>query len=359
MALIPKNWSSFQHYKDRSPAWIKLHRGLLDDLDYFELAPESAKALPLVWLVASERDGIIPAAPKLAFRLRVSEAEVENILDDLVEHGFLVETEASEQAERGATLAQRTAKSNGFGSRHISDKVKRAVWERDGGKCAKCSSSDDIEYDHVVPVSKGGNSDNSNLQLLCRPCNRSKRVAIATHAQALRSLEGEKKEEKQEKQEKIQEEKNIRVVAKATHPSDSFFDELWKIYPKRTGANPKGPSLKLFQMARKAGHDPVRIIAGAKAYRAECEKIKIIGTERVAQTMTWLRQTRWEDYQSEPEQASMADLPGFYASFDSMELAAWETHEHRTGKSTPRDKHGGWRFPAQWPPGHEQKYEAA
>ena len=33
MALIPKNWSQFQHYKGRRPPWIKLHRALLDEDD--------------------------------------------------------------------------------------------------------------------------------------------------------------------------------------------------------------------------------------------------------------------------------------------------------------------------------------
>jgi hypothetical protein len=28
--LRVKNWSEFQHYKDRNPPWIKLHRTLLD-----------------------------------------------------------------------------------------------------------------------------------------------------------------------------------------------------------------------------------------------------------------------------------------------------------------------------------------
>jgi hypothetical protein len=76
------------------------------------------------------------------------------------------------------------------------------VWSRDGGKCRYCGSTDSIEYDHVVPVSRGGNSEEENVQLLCRPCNRKKRAKLpeqaqlsATHAQHLlsdsRSLETE------------------------------------------------------------------------------------------------------------------------------------------------------------------------
>jgi hypothetical protein len=34
LILTPKNWKSFQHYKDRAPAWIKLHKALLDDYNF-------------------------------------------------------------------------------------------------------------------------------------------------------------------------------------------------------------------------------------------------------------------------------------------------------------------------------------
>lgn len=196
MSITPKNWETFQHYKDRSPPWIKLHRGLLDNVDYYRLSPEAAKALPLIWIIASERDGIIPAGAELAFRLRLDDDLANDILEELLGSGFLVEKEAK-PAEQGATPAQRAAKANGFGSRHISDAVKRIVWERDGGQCCQCNSTKNIEYDHKHPVSKGGNSDADNIQLLCRPCNRSKRTKLATQPLSRRSLEVEVEVEKE------------------------------------------------------------------------------------------------------------------------------------------------------------------
>jgi len=56
-------------------------------------------------------------------------------------------------------------------SRHIPQDVKLAVWQRDQGKCIQCSAISYLEFDHIIPFSKGGASTINNVQLLCRKCN--------------------------------------------------------------------------------------------------------------------------------------------------------------------------------------------
>lgn len=56
-------------------------------------------------------------------------------------------------------------------SRHIPRDVRQRVWQRYGGKCAQCAATDYLEFDHIIPFSKGGASTDGNVQLLCRHCN--------------------------------------------------------------------------------------------------------------------------------------------------------------------------------------------
>src|SRR5262249_15265924 len=56
-------------------------------------------------------------------------------------------------------------------TRHIPDEVKREVWDRDGGRCVRCKSSDYLEFDHIIPHARGGANTANNVQILCRKCN--------------------------------------------------------------------------------------------------------------------------------------------------------------------------------------------
>ncbi|MCB1102536.1 MAG: HNH endonuclease, partial [Kiritimatiellae bacterium] len=56
----------------------------------------------------------------------------------------------------------------------IPEKVRIYVWRRDGGKCARCGGRERLEYDHIVPRSRGGSNTARNVELLCESCNRNK-----------------------------------------------------------------------------------------------------------------------------------------------------------------------------------------
>jgi Holliday junction DNA helicase RuvB len=64
------------------------------------------------------------------------------------------------------------------GRENIASEVRREVWRRDGGKCVRCGSRENLEYDHIIPVSMGGSNTARNVELLCERCNRSKGATI-------------------------------------------------------------------------------------------------------------------------------------------------------------------------------------
>ena len=68
------NFEKFQHYRDRSPPWIKLYNGLLDDYAFGQLPDASKLHLVAIWLLASRFDNRVPHDPQwIAKRINASQ----------------------------------------------------------------------------------------------------------------------------------------------------------------------------------------------------------------------------------------------------------------------------------------------
>jgi 5-methylcytosine-specific restriction endonuclease McrA len=80
------------------------------------------------------------------------------VLDDLISRGIVFNSYTTRSGNRSA----------------IPIDIANAVWNRDGGKCVYCGAREKLEFDHIIPASKGGSSTYRNLQLLCENCNREK-----------------------------------------------------------------------------------------------------------------------------------------------------------------------------------------
>lgn len=65
-------------------------------------------------------------------------------------------------------------RSNRYVPKQLSARIRAAVKERDGHKCACCGATTFLAVDHIVPASLGGSDDLENLQTLCRGCNTKK-----------------------------------------------------------------------------------------------------------------------------------------------------------------------------------------
>lgn len=76
--------------------------------------------------------------------------------------------------KRRAISQRYTARKNGAPGRGVTAEDIERILERDGHQCLVCGAIEDLEMDHIIPLSRGGAHDPSNLQTLCRSCNSSK-----------------------------------------------------------------------------------------------------------------------------------------------------------------------------------------
>lgn len=83
-----------------------------------------------------------------------------------------------EKRKFGATKKPRAAARPSVRKRHIAAEVRRAVWERDQGRCTfesdaghRCGSRRLLEFDHVDPVARGGRATAERIRLRCRAHN--------------------------------------------------------------------------------------------------------------------------------------------------------------------------------------------
>ncbi len=155
------DYLSFRNFRqfERTRREIKLPYDLLNDVRFRQL-PDARKAHLICLLLLSARmDNLLPNSPVKLERLIGATEPLD--LSVFVEFVNFAGAEKPTWQDR-------------FANRRVPDSMRAAVLMRDGGRCRKCRRAIKLEMDHIVPVSKGGKTEESNLQTLCRPCNRAK-----------------------------------------------------------------------------------------------------------------------------------------------------------------------------------------
>jgi len=144
---------------ERSRREIRLPYDLLNDLRFRQLPDASKAHLICLLLLSARMDNFLPNNP----------IKLEQLIGatDSVDLSAFAEFVAFAEVERSA-YQDRLAK------RRIPDSLRAQVLLRDGGRCRRCRRAINLEVDHIIPVSKGGETEESNLQTLCRRCNRRK-----------------------------------------------------------------------------------------------------------------------------------------------------------------------------------------
>ena len=132
------------------------------------LAPERYK---VQFTVSRETHDRLREAQDL-LRHRIPDGDIAAIFD----RAMTVLLAELRKGKHGAVERPRTPSASGAG-RHVPAAVKRAVWERDQGRCAfvgavgRCTERGFLEYHHRVPYADGGTTIPDNLELRCRAHN--------------------------------------------------------------------------------------------------------------------------------------------------------------------------------------------
>jgi 5-methylcytosine-specific restriction endonuclease McrA len=117
----------------------------------------------------------IPCAGKLTVQeianyTGLSRRTVSRRVDGLSQLGIL----SAEYAIDRNALATHSYRYKGDFAREYQEH-KDFVFNRDGYRCVYCGSTLKLSLDHVIPQSKGGSHDPSNLVTACKSCNCSKK----------------------------------------------------------------------------------------------------------------------------------------------------------------------------------------
>jgi hypothetical protein len=138
---------------------IRLPYDLLNDVRFRQL-PDAQKAhLVCLLLLSARMNNLLPNHPVKLERLIGATEPL-----DLNAFAAFVDFAEFEKP----TWEERLA------NRRVPDSLRAAVLVRDGGRCRKCRRSVNLQIDHIVPVGRGGRTEESNLQILCRRCNQAK-----------------------------------------------------------------------------------------------------------------------------------------------------------------------------------------
>ena len=145
--------------------------------DVYEKMWSEAQKLPIklaTGVYGAEKQEYYIYMYKEAFYL----TEMEMASDDVA---LVIETTKKDYKQKLANELDKikaVAEAEGYNREPIPEDVQVLVWNRDGGKCVRCGSNISLEFDHIIPLSKGGSNTARNIQLLCEKCNRSKGAKV-------------------------------------------------------------------------------------------------------------------------------------------------------------------------------------
>lgn len=178
------------HDMKKKMQWFRMYVDMLNSAKVQILEPKTFKAWVNILCIVSNNDGVLPETlHETAFLLRVTEDELNVIIEELLYNGLLEEDDGiysphnwndrqykSDSSYERVRKYREKRKSLGLAAQNEFSKEKRKeIYKKDGNCCVYCNSKKDLTIDHMTPELRGGTNDISNLQTVCRKCNSDKR----------------------------------------------------------------------------------------------------------------------------------------------------------------------------------------
>lgn len=165
--------------------------GFFRNADLVELPVETRLLFIGLWTLA-DREGRLEDRPK-QIKMELFPADqfdVGSMLGELQSSGFISRYEVDgskfievlnfikhqdpHYKEKASEIPPPPGQENFIKATGVTRTQRARILERDGYKCRCCSATEGLCIDHIFPVSRGGDSSDDNLQVLCSPCNTKK-----------------------------------------------------------------------------------------------------------------------------------------------------------------------------------------
>ena len=308
--------------------------GFFKNEDLAELSFETRLLFIGLWTVA-DREGRLEDRPK---RIRVElfpydNVDVESMINDLENSGFLFRYRASNKdylqinnfikhqnphyREVASEIPPPSGKEDKIVAKNITRTQRARILERDNYTCQHCGATEQLCIDHVLPVSRGGTSDDDNLQALCMSCNTRKGNSLSVDDNASTV---ERRPDVDPKQVQvvplIPDSLNSDSLSLDSLIPDSFkppivplktpkpfrskkqqdqFDQFWQQYPRKKS---KGQAEKAWAKINPDEQLHEAILNGLERAKTSGDWQKNNG-EFILHPATWLNAKGWEDEHEE------------------------------------------------------------
>lgn len=193
-----------------------------------------------------------------------------------------------------------------FKHQPVTREQRERILARDGHKCVKCGEIERLHVDHIIAISRGGTSEDSNLRTLCWLCNGQKGAkSVAEHDQGsakarprhgLAALTPSSLTPDSglltADSSSLCSQDGPAAPARKVEAEPTEFVELRREYPRRAGSQRWGDALKHWRRRIAEGTTPLDILAGVRRYAAFARATNIERTVHVQQAATFLGDNR-------------------------------------------------------------------